>query len=56
MLSITLNGKVYRMTKDAAGRMLFTVETGPRTSAPADPEIVERLLAGFLVPSIKTAT
>ena len=52
-MTIKFNGKVYRLCLDCAGRMVVTVETGPRTSRPADPAVAERVLAGFMLPPLR---
>lgn len=46
-MSITLNGRTYRLALDLAGRMVVTVETGPRSSRIADPSTAKRILAGI---------
>lgn len=55
-MSITLNGNVYRLRLDCAGRMVVTVDTGPRSFRPADPAIVEKVLAGFTLPAVTDRT
>lgn len=46
-MTISLNGRAYRLVLDLAGRMVVTVETGPRSSRIADPGTAKRILAGF---------
>jgi hypothetical protein len=48
-MTITLNGKTYRPARDSDGNRVVIVETGPRTSRLADPEIAAKVMRGFLL-------
>lgn len=54
-MTVTFDGRTFRVVLDTAGRIVVIVETGPRSSRVASPHMAEVVLAGFNTPPIRSA-
>ena len=52
-MQITLNDKVYRPVRDSDNNPVVIVQTGPRTSRLADPEVSAKVMSGFLLAPLR---
>lgn len=48
-MTVSWNGKVYRVCLDTSGRIVVITSTGPRSSRVAEAGVGDAVLAGFYV-------